>query len=363
METIGSRQARHRNTTGFDWLRMALAFGVLTLHSIAIARFDLAQELWQGPLRFVFAAILPMFFALSGYLVSASLERHTLPRFLALRVLRIVPALALETVLVAGVLGTFFTTLPLPDYLAHPEFRAYFLNIFGFIHYTLPGVFGGTLLNAQLWTIPSELYCYVALALASITGLYARPRLLLALTGIGLVLVAMLSSASAALDLTRPFSGRILVFAFLAGVLVWRFRDRLPIRPGWILVAGLISIVALNRPQWGALAVFPLAYLTVVLGVQHGRRPPWGDVSYGVYLYHFPLAHAIAELFHRQLAWPALWLGTVVASLAMAWLSSVLVEGPVQARRKALAGPWLDRLSDRFKRWRSSPAVIRPGSP
>jgi hypothetical protein len=48
----------------------------------------------RRPFRFLPAAILPVFFALSGFLVSGSLERTALHQFITLRVLRLMPALA-----------------------------------------------------------------------------------------------------------------------------------------------------------------------------------------------------------------------------------------------------------------------------
>jgi peptidoglycan/LPS O-acetylase OafA/YrhL len=56
-----------------------------------------------------------MFFALSGFLVAGSPERSkTLLTFLGLRAIRIYPALGVEVVLSALLIGTAVTTLPLP---------------------------------------------------------------------------------------------------------------------------------------------------------------------------------------------------------------------------------------------------------
>ena len=63
--------------------------------------------------------IVPMFFALSGFLVAGSFERSkTLITFLGLRVFRIVPALSVEVFLSAIILGSFFTTNDLRNYLS-----------------------------------------------------------------------------------------------------------------------------------------------------------------------------------------------------------------------------------------------------
>jgi peptidoglycan/LPS O-acetylase OafA/YrhL len=147
-------------TAGFDYLRIGLATAVLTWHSIILSTGSapLDRALWSGPFRFLPAAILPMFFALSGFLVSASLEQNRLHHFLTLRALRIVPALAVVVGLSALVLGPVFTTLPLQRYFTSPEFGRFFLNIVGLVHVTLPGVFERNpdprFIASQLWTIP-----------------------------------------------------------------------------------------------------------------------------------------------------------------------------------------------------------------
>jgi peptidoglycan/LPS O-acetylase OafA/YrhL len=120
----------------------------LTWHTIILSTGStpLDQALWSGPFCFLPAAILPMFFAVSG--------------FLALRVLRIVPALAVVVVLSALILGPVFTTLPLRRYFTTPEFGGFFLNIVAVAHVTLPGVFEHNpdprFIASQLWTIPFE---------------------------------------------------------------------------------------------------------------------------------------------------------------------------------------------------------------
>jgi hypothetical protein len=65
----------------------------------------------------------------------------TLFAFIGLRVLRIAPALCAEVFLSALILGPILTTHSLTDYFSSNDFRLYFLNILGDIHYLLPGVF------------------------------------------------------------------------------------------------------------------------------------------------------------------------------------------------------------------------------
>jgi peptidoglycan/LPS O-acetylase OafA/YrhL len=98
------------------------------------------------------------------------------------------PALTVEVLLSALVLGPVLTTASLENYFLSADFRLYFLNILGDIHYHLPGVFLSnpvTVVNGQLWTVPWELVCYIVLAALAVTGVFRRRHwLVLSLLGL-----------------------------------------------------------------------------------------------------------------------------------------------------------------------------------
>ena len=125
-------------SSGFDYIRVVLSVMVILSHAFTVtmeapAREAFVQSLYYRP----FVVVLPMFFALSGFLVAGSFERSSgYKEFYGLRVLRIVPALAVETTLSALILGPLFTTFDLNDYFRDPEFRNYFWNIV--IFHSLP---------------------------------------------------------------------------------------------------------------------------------------------------------------------------------------------------------------------------------
>lgn len=150
--------------TGFDYLRIALSVSVLAAHTVTVCYGTQAETvLWSGPLRPLVYFIVPSFFALSGFLVAGSRERNSLPAFLTLRVLRIYPALTAEVVISAFLIGAALTILPLHQYFTSRTLLKYLLNVTGYIHYRLPGVFETlptpNIVNAQLWTVPFELEC------------------------------------------------------------------------------------------------------------------------------------------------------------------------------------------------------------
>ena len=326
-------------TAGFDYLRIGLATAVLAWHSIILSTGStpLDQALWSGPFRFLPAAILPMFFALSGFLVSASLERTRLHQFLTLRALRIIPALSVAVVFSALLLGPVFTTLPLRQYFASPEFGGFFLNIVGFVHVTLPGVFEHNpdprFIASQLWTIPFEFACYIALAVLSLSSLLRDRRAF-----VQIIVVCSLAATVCAV-LVAPVSpfdhvpGLALVLCFLAAVSLYLYRDAIPYSPRLALASAVASAVFLEIPNASYLAAFPVAYLTVWLGLKDPPRIPFGDLSYGVYVLHFSIEQTIMHLFPGAGSW---WRLTVIAlppTFVCAWLSWNWVEHPILSRK------------------------------
>lgn len=361
METITGSQtvaavmrAGKGHTTGFDYLRIGLALGVVWVHCISIADFADRGLVWRSIFTPAFIAILPSFFALSGFLVSGSLLRNSIPQFVALRVLRIFPALAVEVLLSAFVLGTLFTTLPLGEYFRHPEFQSYLLNMLGIIHYTLPGVFEGKILNAQLWTIPAELECYILLVAVGLIGLVRRKGLFLALTCAACVAMTILAVRTSAITPENNLPGRVLVFAFAYGCLIYYFRETLPFNR-WLFAGSLLlSYLLFSFPNLSYLATGPIAYATVYIGLQRWPRIPLGDLSYGLYLFHFPVARTIDELTGTTQAWPILFVETVLVTAIFAAGSWTLIEKPLLERKKPVLAA-IDRLTGRLVR--SFPAL------
>lgn len=329
-------------TAGFDYLRIGLATAVLTWHSIILSTGStpLDHALWSGSFRFLPAAILPMFFALSGFLVSASLERTSLHGFLTLRVLRIVPALAVVVLLCALILGPMFTSLPLRQYFTSPELGGFFLNIVAVVHVRLPGVFEHNpdpgLIASQLWTIPFEFECYFALAILSVLNLLRNRRALARI----IVLAALAATVCAVLiSPVSPFDhvpGAVLVLCFLAAVGLYDYRDAIAYSPHLAIASVIGSAVLLEVPNASYLAAFPVAYLTVWLGLKNPPRIPFGDLSYGVYLIHFPIEQTIMHLFPGADSWWRLTLMTLPPTFASAWLSWNLVERQILSRKASI---------------------------
>ena len=338
-------------TTGFDYLRIGLSVAVLAWHAIALSARSPEHDaaLWSGPFRFLPAVIIPLFFALSGFLVTGSLGRTRLHQFVTLRFIRLIPALAVEITLSALIIGLIFTTLPASEYFSSREFYAYFLNIVGDIHFYLPGVFveepAQGLVNGQLWTIPYELECYLALVLLAVVTATRRKY----------VFVAVVATLSVALTvrvlLGHPISpvthapGRVLVLSFLAGVGLYLCRGVVPHSGLLGAISAVAAAVFLQVPDLSYLCAFPVAYLTVYLGLMRPPPIPFGDLSYGVYLFHWPIQQSIVHTFPSITSWWLMLLISLPLTVVCAGLSWTWIEKPILLRKKPILAA-VDRAWD-----------------
>lgn len=346
-ETITQRYARIGGFThGFDYLRIALAVGVLLQHSALSSYGDgVMSQYWASPVRIVLAPILPLFFALSGFLVCGSLKKNpTAGSFMTLRAIRLLPALAVEVLLSALILGPLLTSLPLRDYFLSRGFAVYLLNMIGWVHFELPGVFEDVpfagFVNISLWTIPFELECYIALMILYKTGIIRKGKTLLAL----IAMAVLLGTVAACWSFDPKWAGdrplpHSLVTAFLVGVALNIHADRVILNK-WIALAALALIVVTTITyQTIYLTAVPAAYLAVYLGMLHPpkTRPiSTGDYSYGLYIFAFPIQQTYTHLFpgHRDYFANAIF--ALVFGFAYAAFSWWCVEQPILSRKAAI---------------------------
>lgn len=140
----------------FDLIRLFAASQVIIIHTVN--HLNIAKPFFWSLLG-AFPGV-PIFFVISGFLISASYERSsTLKNYAINRLLRIYPGLwccVLITIFVASFFGVNFLNSQAPSWVASQFLGAIytpkFLNNFGFGSY-----------NGSLWTIPLELQFYIAL--------------------------------------------------------------------------------------------------------------------------------------------------------------------------------------------------------
>lgn len=322
---------------GFDALRVLLALVVMFIHSVPLTVGAAAFDYRGTWLQVWIQAVLPMFFGLSGFLVTGSAQRlnHS-ARFALHRGARIIPALTVEVVLSAVILGGLLTTLPAAGYFSQAGFWSYFGNIVGLIQFELPGVFASNpfphTVNGSLWTLKPEYYCYLILLGAMVLGVFKRRTLYLGVLGLGgLVCIA----ADVVLKFGSPeyhYPSSVLVFAFLAGSGLYLVSHSVSSHPAWALVsvAAYVLLAKYSPVAYGA--VLPLVYLICWLGMRRIPLPALfkrGDYSYGIYLYAFPIQQTLVEAVPaiRQ-SWLLLFVVSALLTTVFAVFSWHAIEKP-----------------------------------
>ncbi len=325
----------------FTLLRFSAAMTVLFAHSVAVLGLPPEREFFFKRLGFSLGEMgLDMLFVTSGFLVTASLVvRQDLIAYLWARILRVYPGLLVMLVLTVFVLGPALTTLPYGDYYASPMTWEYFrkcATLIGGVRYSLPGVFDNVPLkgefNGSLWTMPVEvrMYLYLAaiyVALAFVPALRLKAmRIVLPLSAAALIAIVM----SARLTGGAYNGANIRVFMFLYGSSLFVWRDRIPVGPR--LLVGLLAALALASFDKTlffvvyAACLAPLVlHLVYVPGGRIRRFNDWGDYSYGVYIYAFPVQQTLA-FFFPAMSLAGMMASSAVVSVAIAIVSWKLIE-------------------------------------
>ena len=328
-------------------LRLVGATLVLFSHSFALTRGSDPVTWLNG--ETLGTVGVSLFFGISGFLVARSWSgTPRLPVYGAKRALRLLPALYVLVLLTAFVIGPLYTTLPLGTYFSDPGPYAYVAKTFGL--YTvgghLPGVFDHNLVagpvNGSLWTLPIEAACYLGIAALGVLGvLAARRRLPIAVFVVLWIAMAPviptteLGKGHGTLDGSELLTGIRLAAIFFAGALLYLHRDRVRLRWDWLAIMFAIFL-ACSRTDWVPfLAVLLFPYLVLV--VAYRTPDSWrritapGDVSYGLYLYAFPVQQALVASLGAGLGPVAMFALAFPITYLLALGSWHIVERPALA--------------------------------
>ena len=301
------RPLTHR-TNNFDFLRLVGALAVVLGHAYPLVG---AAQFAPGMIGYPAHAIgVIIFFSISGYLITASWSRNRdLVSYAAARILRIFPALVVTVVLTTYVLGPLVTALPTGDYLRDMVTADYLRNILMEPVYSLPGVFTDlpypNVVNGSLWTLPAELFCYVVVPLALIVPRRARPVVVLALLLLALWYASTAGPESAVFYGSRVVDAAAMWVFFAAGSLLRLGHERFS---GLFRTDVAVGLTALHvsvlgiQPAWAlqwTQLVLPYVVLTIGLASTPvlRRSARFGDLSYGIYLWAFPVQQVLVHAF------------------------------------------------------------------
>jgi peptidoglycan/LPS O-acetylase OafA/YrhL len=304
-------------TTGrdnnFNLIRFIAASLVLFTHSFILSQGTEANDPLTRTIGLPCSWIgVDIFFIISGFLVTSSyFTRKNLFAYLWARVLRIYPALMINAVFCVFVIGAYFTTFNIQEYLLNDQTHKYFIRnsiLFWDVEFNLPGVFTNNpykdAVNGSLWTLPSEVKLYAILAgvLFLFTSLGRRFKLISIRN-----IVSFLCVFSVGLNLFYIFYNNesryfVRFFSlFFSGAALFIWRDKIYLYSKWVLLVLIILIAsAIDKHFFYVLYSLLLPYLVLCAAyLPSGKIRKFkqiGDYSYGMYIYTFPVQQSIATI-------------------------------------------------------------------
>jgi len=336
----------------FDLIRIITATLVLINHSLTHlelhtpAAYTVIQQFPR----------VPMFFVMSGYLLSASFERNgDLKNYFTNRLLRIYPGLwacLILTVILFATIGgvNFFNGEAIPWFITQMIgviWTPSFLDNFGYGSY-----------NGSLWTIVVELQFYLALPVIYFLSTLFSDRFIknkktgnlyfYILFGLTLLLAIVLklyfndgNPAQSPMEKSIRYSILPHAYIFMCGILLQRwkiYKSNLVHGKGLYWCLAYLAYVYLvppsdmkNLAQMIILAPCTIAIAYSLPGIATKYLKD-RDLSYGVFMYHGMLLTILVEFNMIGSYWYLLFV--LVASYILAYLSYTFVETPAMSLAK-----------------------------
>jgi peptidoglycan/LPS O-acetylase OafA/YrhL len=343
--TLG-QQFDSRNNALNVW-RLILATGVILDHSFAMTGklglgcvpvLQLRSQVWVDG-----------FFAISGFLITSSwVSNPRLRDYFVARGLRIFPGLWVCVAVIAFVFAPVSVAIQggsAANLLLSRAPIEYFLNnsVLNILHASVGGTPNGVpwphVWNGSIWTLIPELFCYLAVAGFGVAGLLNRRWLIPALFVLTLLGSILLTPWGGFQEIWTP-AGVATRFGlmFLAGALLYQFQHVVPARWSLVAVSTVIVLASSLLPNYRLLAAIPLAYAIIVSGalLHHKRLRLRTDLSYGVYIYAWPVQELLAVCGLIYLSPPVFAIIAAVAVVPLAALSWFLVEKPALSLKRRL---------------------------
>lgn len=359
------------NSIGF--LRWLMAFMVIFSHSGPLAGFygghDLGTQ-WSNEQSFGGVAVAGFFF-FSGFLITKSrMGRSSIFRYFWRRALRIMPAywIALLTTAYlfapiawqqeAGTMDGFWdarSESPFTYFVNNMWLTLGQRNIAEMGHSLPFAAHGGYDWNGSAWTLVYEFRAYIIVGVLGLFGLLVN-RWLGGMIALGLIVLNALTW-SGAVDMMRispqldnPFN--VMFFApFAFGMLFALFGDKIIIDDRVAIAAILLAGYAYGTGGWNIWGQYGFLYFLMWFAVRMRFLNNWekyGDFSYGIYIFAWPLMQLGAFFGLHHTGWFVYHLVIVVAAHIMAFISWHTIEKPAMSLKNWTPRP-LEWLLDKLK--------------
>jgi peptidoglycan/LPS O-acetylase OafA/YrhL len=326
----------------FDHIRLLLALAVFFFH---IGELTQMQEFHLLRSAMSASVAVHSFFIVSGFLIFMSYDRsRSLRSYFSKRLRRIAPGYV-AVIALSFLFLSLLSSLPASAYFSSGESLRYLLanlTTLNFLHPTLPGVFTDhpyRSVNGALWTIKIEVLFYLTVPLIAMLFRRFEPWKVL---GTLFILSALYYFAMGwlytqtghplALTLQRQLPGQMMFFS--GGALLYYYFDYFKRYALPLFFAAILGYILQHLVDTELL--YPLYALSLsIIVIYFALMIPWlghiaryGDLSYGIYIWHFPIIQSFIswQLFDTH-PWLAVG-GLLGVVLLLAWLSWHLIEKP-----------------------------------
>jgi len=282
----------------FDFLRVLLAFIVFLGHLGALSASEKLKFLQYSPVEIAVFG----FFVVSGFLIARSYERSSsLKSYLKKRIKRIVPAYLL-VIFLCAILLSLVSTYSFSDYFTNTQVYKYLLWNSLFLNFKapwLPGVFGNQAVNGALWTLKIEMcyyFCVPLLFLLFGKNNKYRNSSLIILYFLSLAYLNYFESLGK-ISVAKQLPGTLSYF--IPGMLIYfnfekfiKYKNLLFIVAICTVWIDLLINIQLFSPMMIGIIVLYIAYSFKFLN-NFGK---YGDFTYGIYIFHFPIIRTFTTL-------------------------------------------------------------------
>ncbi|WP_419874600.1 acyltransferase family protein [Candidatus Pristimantibacillus sp. PTI5] len=293
----------------FDLIRLLAALLVIFSHAFPLSGTARTEPLYQisnGQVTLGNLAVI-IFFIISGLLITQSyLYSNNLITFLKYRILRIFPGLIGVLLFSAFVIGPMVSSLSFSDYIANHGVLQYLKAVFLFpMQWNLPGVFEHNAyknaVNGSLWTIPFEFLCYLVVGIFGFLGIL-RHRFLMLLLTIAVFYYYLFSSSISPAGAGHIFGLDVntfieLLLFFLVGCLACLFKEKIYLKKEIAMIGIAVLFISMFyggfKPLFAVFGTYIILYAAFLPRTKAAWITKYGDFSYGIYLYAFPIQQSV----------------------------------------------------------------------
>lgn len=323
-------------SNSFDIIRHFAAYMVLFSHHFRLSgHHEPIFIRWDS----YGAVAVAIFFCLSGFLMPKSFKSSgSFIEFMRKRCLRIFPALFMCSVIMYLFVAVAFNGSDIYGYLFSPQpFINTLRNTF-FMQSYVNGVFSDyfypDVINGSLWTLPIEFSCYLIIGLAlSISLTWVGPALLLVTCIISTIIFNFYPDNYTYFSV--PFKSLSLFgIPFFFGALLSMTTQAWIKYKLQILISALVLLFAMaGKPEVQIAAPLCLSVIIIVFGIGVKDKIINGriDISYGVYIYAFPVQQIIINNITDRFI-PSIVLSILVTTF-LAIVSYFYIERPFLRRK------------------------------